>query len=199
MRPPAILLASLLACGPSKGTTTDDTDATDTTDTAAASTTIPTPPTTTGEPTSTSTTTGTSTADPNTCDIAPPEAAQTCAAQTDRARCNAATGDFAGGNCLWIPWFPVRLVEGTCTFGDPRGSCAFIECHSEGCTEILPCNGMFGSAFMKDAEGKVTIASADWCLAPPAPAQPCIFDTDQNLLEGPPECACLCDPAFPGA
>ena len=202
--PAAILLVWLIACGPSKGTSTDaDTDATsDTASSSTAGVTTTTPTTTPAEPTSTGTGTGTSnttTPDNGGCDDAPPNADELCAAQTDRTRCNAATAEVGSGSCLWIPWFPVRLVEGTCSFGDPRGSCAFIRCQSEGCATLSPCNSEgFGGAFMTDSEGKVTIGFADWCLSPPAPAQACIFDTDQQLLEGPPECACLCDPAFPG-
>jgi hypothetical protein len=204
-RSAATLVALLCACGPGKGGSTDTTDTTDTTSASTSSpttTTTTTPPTTTA-PTTSSGTDGASeatTAVNGLCIDGSDEPDGVCAGLSDRARCNAAQVDPAVGGCLWIPWFPVRLVDGVCTFGDPRGTCEFIPCSEEGCATLSPCNSEgFGGAFLIDGEGKVTLGFADWCLAPPAPAQACIFDGQGQLLEGPPECACLCDPTFPGA
>ncbi|MBZ5715598.1 hypothetical protein [Nannocystis pusilla] len=194
----AALTVTLGGCGPEKNESTES--PTSSSSTAATTGVEP----TTGTPTSGSDTGGTSVGTTGTTmngvcgDAAPPEAEQQCASQPDRASCNGLA--LEGGSCVWIAWFPVRLMDGVCGFGDPRGQCAFVPCSEEGCATLSPCGPEgFGGAFMVGEDDAVNVGFADWCQSPPAPARACIFDFEGQLTEGPPECACLCDPGFPGA
>lgn len=202
----AALAAALCACGPEKNEETEgatSSSSTDATATTASATTVQEPTTapttgvtgTGGDSESTGSTGGSG----GLCREAPAEIEQTCTSQTDRVGCNAAELDATMGRCLWIPWFPTRVMDGMCSFGDPRGQCAFVRCQEEGCAQLSPCGPEgFGGAFITGQDGVVSVGFADWCLGPPAPAQPCLFDFEGELIEGPPECACLCSADFPG-
>jgi hypothetical protein len=194
------LVVMLGACGPEKNESTEGpTSPTDST--AATSSTTAVEPTGGTAPTGSTGTGGESesTGAGGVCGAAPPaDAEQQCASQADPAGCNGLQLD--GGSCVWVAYFPVRLMDGICAFGDPRGQCAFVRCQEEGCAELSPCGPEgFGGAFVVGEDETVSVGFARWCLEPPAPGQACVFDFEQQLLEGPPECACLCDPGFPGA
>ncbi|WAS94075.1 hypothetical protein [Nannocystis punicea] len=194
------LVVMLSACGPEKNDSTESstgsTAGTSSTTVAEPTGTVPTGGTGTGGESESS---GGTTGAGGVCGDGPPaDAEQQCASQADRASCNGLQLD--GGSCVWVAWFPTRLVDGTCEFGDPRGQCAFVPCQEEGCAELSPCGPEgFGGGFIVGENEVVSVGFARWCLGPPDPGQACVFDFEQQLLEGPPECACLCDPGFPGA
>lgn len=199
----AALAVTLAGCGPEKNESTESPTSSSTTGPTGGSSTGAEPTTTTATPTSGSGTGGESEGTTRTtmdglCGAEPPpDAEQQCASQADRASCNGLALD--GGSCVWIAWFPVRLMDDLCGFGDPRGQCAFVPCSEEGCAAQSPCGPEgFGGGFIVGENDVVSVGFANWCLGPPAPAQACIFDFEAQLIEGPPECACLCDPGFPG-
>lgn len=200
----ATLVAALCACGPTKDGSTDGSTGSSSTATTMSSTTATTEegPTTTATPTGGGTSSGTdsegTTGMNGICpDEIPPGVEEQCASETDLLSC--ISWELPGGGCVWIPYFPVRLVDDMCMFGEPQGQCAFVPCSEAGCATLSPCGPEgFGGAFIVGEDDVVSVGFANWCLAPPEPGQPCIFDFEGQLIEGPPECACLCDPVFSG-
>jgi hypothetical protein len=211
---PWLALIAALACGPTKpgesetgtGSTTATTAAstdTPTTSTAATTTADPTNSDGSGGATDSATDSATSsTTDvptgpvtmttPAVCPDIPPDTAEMCAAQTDRASCNGLDlGDV--GSCYWVAWTPVRLIDGECSFGDPRGACLFRPCVIGDCaTPGILCSPSGGpGGFIPNDQG-VSIGLGDWCDAPPDPAMSCEVDEQGMVLQGAPECACLC-------
>lgn len=199
------LVVALGACGPAKNEGTDGSTGSTGSSTSLTGSTTDVEPTTTATPTSSSETGSSSGSEGTTgmngfCpDETPPGTAEQCAMETDELGC--ISWELGGsGHCVWIPYFPVRLMDGVCSFGDPRGQCAFVPCSEEGCATLSPCGPEgFGGAFIIGEDDVVSVGFANWCLNPPGPGQACIFDFEGELLEGPPECACLCDPGFPDA
>lgn len=197
------MVAGLLgACGPEKNTETEGATSTESSGSTTGGTSSSTTAGATVEPTAGTDPGGASEGSGHGGGCAGDESGgvETCAALADRASCNGAPLDPAVGRCMWVAWHTTRLVDGTCSFGPPRGECQFVGCQSEGCKAQMACGTPdLAGAYRVGMDDNVSIALASWCLDPPLPALPCEFDAEGQLVEGAPECACLCDPSFPVA
>lgn len=138
------------------------------------------------------------------------ELEELCESQTERAGCEGAEGfvdgaSGTGSGCVWETQVPVSLGDdGACVFGEATGRCTVdtvsgIGCASGGgvaCLEARPDVPSFGG--VRQVEGGVGLVEAEVCIEIPD-TQPCDVDADGIALEGSaPECACMCDPAWPG-
>ena len=119
-----------------------------------------------------------------------------CGEQLDKAACLAvpATLEAEPIWCSWLFSVPVELDERTCTFGEPTGVCIVSRCPGVGCAGHHECGFDLPSATV-DGKGAVLHTNVKGCFE--TPGEPCSFGPDSELVGGPPECACFCDPAFP--
>jgi hypothetical protein len=127
-----------------------------------------------------------------------------CAAQTDPASCEAVPSpieQFGAGAgapyCAWQVWTNTTLApDGTCSFSETEASCV-MTVNGDGCWGAQRClDGHAAGGFRYDGR-TVQIGFANWCGGPPYNRQ-CEAGADGTLYSGPPECACLCDPSWPG-
>ena len=105
--------------------------------------------------------------------------------------------------CTWSDWVPVTLEGDTCVFGEVEASCLleWLE-PGPGCAGStgIACrpDGPRGEiALYREVSGQAQLQAAVRC-APPPDAQRCFLDAQGQVQDGPPECACICDPDFPG-
>ena len=114
-----------------------------------------------------------------------------CAMQQDEESCRSIPtedNDGAYTTCYWAQSFTVALVDGVCEFGEPSGACRSQSVGDLGCGTMSPvCGGE--SVGVRFEEGEMTLGG---CYG-----SDCVFDGSGELIDGPPECACLCDPAAP--
>lgn len=117
-----------------------------------------------------------------------------CAAQTDRAGCEAV--EFATGDtfpfCIWMDWTPVTLVDDVCTFGAAQGKCVYDVSGSEGCASFTTCGQNVGAAWKQEGD-QVSLAYGQFCVDAP---EGTLCNTEFPEDEVAPECACLCQPGF---
>jgi hypothetical protein len=117
-----------------------------------------------------------------------------CAAQTDRAGCEAV--EFASGDvfpfCVWMNWTPVTLVGDVCTFGAEQGECVYDVSGSEGCASFETCGKAVGAAWKQEGD-QVSLAYGQFCTSAPAGM---LCNTEFPDDEVAPECACTCKPGF---
>lgn len=201
--PRTLWLLVLAACGPTApsdtdtATTTGTTATTGTTDPPTSDTTNNPDPATTTTITTTTTdasTTSSSTTDaPIACNKPPPNTPGLCTSQTDRAACNNVALDPTLGRCYWVAWTSVRLVDGACSFGDPRGACLFQACDLACDSPAIACRPDGGPGGFIPTDKGVNIGLGQWCAAPPDPAMSCEVDENGAVQQGPPECTCLCE------
>jgi len=127
------------------------------------------------------------------------EFAAMCSAITDEAECEAmGSDDGMGGGlaCNWETWVSVTLVDGECTFGEVQAACAFESYGSDGCASWTGCGyGLYAGVRTAD-DGTLELGTSPqgWCIGPLGGA--C---GSSPAEENPPECACACDEAWPGA
>jgi hypothetical protein len=180
-----ILISTLAACDLGKGTETDDEASDETTDTGTSDET---------------TDTGTETSEDSDGPPTPADFEALCEQQADRAGCEAVpTEDYPQeGLTTWCSWWidvPVELVDGACSFGAAQPRCQMISAAESGCGDISnACES--GEAGWSFVEGEsVVIGRGETCGDIGGSA--CDVDAQGMVVEGAPECACLCDPAFP--
>lgn len=116
-----------------------------------------------------------------------------CAMQLDEASCRAIPpedNDGAYSSCYWEQSFALALVDGVCEFGELSGTCRIQTVGDLGCASSgLVCGE--ADVAVRYEDGEMTVGG---CYA-----SDCQFDDSENgvLLDGPPECECLCDPGAP--
>ncbi len=105
--------------------------------------------------------------------------------------------------CTWSDWVPVTLEGDACVFGEVEASCVleWLE-PGPGCAGStgIACrpDGPRGEiALYREVSGQAQLQAAVRC-APPSDAQRCFLGAQGQVQDGPPECACICDPNFPG-
>jgi hypothetical protein len=184
-----ILTATLFACDSGKSTDTGD-EADDTVGDTSES-----------DSDSDSDSTETSTGGPEDSE-GPPTPADfqaLCEQQTDRAACEAVPGEHYPWEdqttwCAWWVEVPVELVDDACSFGQTQARCVMNSASEAGC-------GVIGNACQSTDAGwsrvegeSVVIGRGNLCGDED---DPCVVDAQGVVSQGAPECACLCDPAFP--
>lgn len=101
--------------------------------------------------------------------------------------------------CAWSTWVPTTVAEdGTCEFGPVQGSCVreitgTIGCEGQyGCDDANGGSGgqPSGHSYREGDNGSLLIGTGNgWCFTKQSACTP----------DGPAECGCVCDPAWPGA
>lgn len=126
---------------------------------------------------------------------------QHCQAQTDEAQCRAVPDwnhpDGLLLSCRWVSWVGVEHdpESQTCEFGEVTGECVMDRAGSEGCLTGVEGTCTDEMAYVRQAGGGVALTKAPLC-APPLGTELCApLDGGDFSV---PECACLCDPGFPG-
>ena len=126
-----------------------------------------------------------------------------CSAIDDEATCESTrNSEFfdergIGLACNWETWVPVTIVDGECSFGEVQAGCVFESYGSDGCASWGTCDGDGLYAGVRDGEdGTLELGTSPqgWCTGPWF--ESCGSDPES---ESPPECACVCDDAWPGA
>lgn len=119
-----------------------------------------------------------------------------CAVAATRAECESVAMGGSGTDLSWCTWERWRTATidagGTCTLGPIEESCGFQR-GGDACAtySLSSCGAVTGSVGAWDGT-RVGFAEG-WCTAP---GESCSVD-DGVVAEGPPECACLCDPSWP--
>ena len=120
--------------------------------------------------------------------------AEVCPEQTSREDCEAVPQD-GNDHCYWESWVPVEIIDASCVFSEPtEGACRHESMPGEFCGTRVDCIGTVGRS--RDGNSGTTELSAqDVCVA--VSGEHCMLGSDGAVVTGVPECACLCDPAFP--
>lgn len=131
----------------------------------------------------------------------------TCRAATDEMGCAPASSDVEalasrfGGPCyvcVWEDWVPTTIDEaGACVFGEVVASCELdaLGPGGIGCLSApAECTGGQKMIFREGTDG-VEILVAPLCSFPPD-VDACFAHPEGEPMA--PECACGCDPSFPG-
>jgi hypothetical protein len=124
-----------------------------------------------------------------------------CGSQASQQACEAAATyenleDGLTAWCTWGAWFDVAIDDaGVCTFGRLEYECGMAYGGEGGCLDDAPNCGSAEAWGRTTREGDVQLTTFGGCG--PYGDVMCVFSNDVQL-DGPPECACLCDPAFPG-
>lgn len=122
-----------------------------------------------------------------------------CEATTNPADCEAMEYSGLGGTglrCNWETWVEVTRIDGECTFGEVQTGCTFESFGSDGCASWGGCGGSSNYAGVREGESgtlELGTSPGGWCTGPYSGA--CGSDPQND----PPECACACDAAWPGA
>lgn len=119
-----------------------------------------------------------------------------CESLLTEADCNAAEVISDAGStqsCAWSTWVPTTVTDdGACEFGPVQGSCGLQVAGSVGCAGQNGCNNRGeprGHSYREADDGSLLIGTSNgWCEPPP----------NACTADGPAECACVCDSAWPG-
>lgn len=122
----------------------------------------------------------------------PPPISVVCDMQQDEESCNGIppqdNDDGPVASCYWHRSFAVTLVDGACEFGELSEGCRSQAMGDSSCPAVGPvCGGEQVSVRFWDGEMVLGMCRAS----------DCVFDDNGELVDGPPECACLCDPGVP--
>ncbi len=125
-----------------------------------------------------------------------------CEAQTTPEGCAAVPGqNYANSDesawCAWVVEVPVTLEGDVCSFGEPMSRCQLTTGGDPGC--YSPTDSTCGptSEFQwsrPEDDSTFVLGYANEICSPPGTL--CTV-TPEGVLEGGPECACLCQPDFP--
>ncbi len=128
----------------------------------------------------------------------PEELEQLCQQQLTRAACEAVPGkDFGEADSAWCAWMvevPVQLEGETCGFGEPTGTCVMSLASDIGCDSVETVCGFSSLGWTRMEGDALVLAHANVCSSE---GDPCQLSTEGEVIQGAPECACLCDPALP--
>ncbi len=98
--------------------------------------------------------------------------------------------------CAWVVEIPVALEGDVCSFGEPTAGCQLVSAGDPGC--YAPTDSTCGPAsdyqWSRSEAGMTVLGYADNLCSPNGNA--CTV-TPEGVVEGGPECACLCEPGLP--
>ncbi|MCR9164722.1 MAG: hypothetical protein ACE37F_33910 [Nannocystaceae bacterium] len=135
-------------------------------------------------------------------DDSPSDIDATCAEITDPQTCESMGGfddeTASGWLCNWETWVEVELVDGACSFGEVQSACTGESYSTAGCAAWGSCEqGGIHAAVTVAADGTVQLGTSPngWCFG----AYEDACGAGNPNAEDPAECACACDPGWPGA
>lgn len=133
----------------------------------------------------------------------PPTAAdfaELCTEQLDRATCEAVPNEHYPGvvsDCVWSVEVEVVLEADACVFGPATASCRVSTSGDLGCAVPTLACGELENGWSRMDGDQVIIGRASTCYVDSG--DDCEVSSEGLVVSGAPECACLCDPAFPGS
>jgi hypothetical protein len=129
----------------------------------------------------------------------PADFAALCEMQVDRAACEAVPTETYPWEdqvtwCTWQIEVPVTLVADACVFGEATATCRMASASEVGCAEPSLACGQPDIGWSRSDGDRLVIGRANLCTSE---HPTCTVADDGTVEAGVPECACLCDPAFP--
>jgi hypothetical protein len=136
----------------------------------------------------------------------PPTAAdfaELCTEQLDRDACEAVPSESYANhglhiNCVWWVETPVALEADACVFGPATARCQATTSGDLGCGVPTVGCGVPEIGWSRMDGDQVIIGRASVCYLDSGTGSGCEVSSEGLVLSGAPECACLCDAAFPG-
>ena len=105
-------------------------------------------------------------------------------------------------HCVWSDWVPVTLDGGACVFGQIQATCVRERLSpGPGCEDAggVSCRPATEMGLYREVDGQPQIQSSVRCHSEGGMnATKCAVDDQGKATNSPPECACICDPDFPG-